>query len=223
MSATLLLLLSCADKGADSGAPGADSGTPAIGDSSPGDSAPGDSSPTDSAPTDSAPTDSAPTDSAPTDADGDGAGLPDDPVGLVLGRHRDLVHGDQPGVLALALADDPVGLTLPGIEDAVPLLQERGGLAQLAGELGAQLVEHADHLASVEHAVARHGHRASALHHGDDLVDAVERIHRRLTPVMHTPTQRGAITLLRNWPQLMMRPTRRAGRTGWPVSPAGAG
>jgi hypothetical protein len=107
----------------------------------------------------------------------------------VLGGDGDLVDGDEAGVLGLALADDPVGLAAAGVYDLVALVEQGRGPPQLAGELGAELVEGVDHLTAVDHAVcARHGDRAGGLHDGDDLVDAVERVHLRLTPVVPQPT-----------------------------------
>ena len=49
----------------------------------------------------------------------------------------------------------------------------------VAAKLTAQLVEVADQLGPVDDAVTRHRHRAGALHQRDDLVDAVQRVHRR--------------------------------------------
>src|SRR5690606_3528480 len=45
-----------------------------------------------------------------------------------------------------------------------------------------QVLQRLDHLLAVDQAVARHRHRARALHHGDDLVDPLERVHRWSTP-----------------------------------------
>ena len=112
----------------------------------------------------------------------------------MLGRDGDLVDGDQPGVLGLALGDDPLGLVPAGVQDLVPLIQQRGRPAQLVRQLLAQLVEQADQLTPVEHAVrAGHGYRPGTLHQRDDLVDTVERIHRLLScpwPSARSPAAR---------------------------------
>src|SRR5690606_22953547 len=49
---------------------------------------------------------------------------------------------------------------------------------QLVRQLRPELLEKGEHLGTIDHAVARHGHVTRVLDESDDLVDAVHRIHR---------------------------------------------
>jgi hypothetical protein len=122
-----------------------------------------------------------------------GAGLGQDPVGLVLGAPHDLGVGDQRAALVVGTADDLVGLGLRVGDHLLVVGDHRLGVGQLGGQCFAELAEHADQLGPVDHAGGRHRHRAGAFHRRGDLVEFLLHVHGRLSLSVCRPVPAEAI------------------------------